>query len=128
MYSSSRSREPIIMQGSGAEFMNSSSVKSICCTVDIFIAFNIINKIHSPYLVSSVHIYPPHSQEASLKRLFCSILTRSFWLLIMLMPHAGIAGQTIVAAVDEDIIADYQLFIGARDPLQIDYYGGVGAR
>ena len=70
----------------------------------------------------------PHSQEASLKRLFCSMLTRSFWLLVMLMPHAGIAGQTIVAAVDEDIIADYQLFIGARDPLQIDYYGGVGAR
>jgi hypothetical protein len=63
-----------------------------------------------------------------LKQLLCSILARSYWLLIMLVPHAGIAGQTIVAAVDEDIIADYQLFVGARDPIQIDYFGGVGAR
>jgi len=46
----------------------------------------------------------------------------------MLVPQAGIAGETIVAAVDEDIIADYQLFVGQRDPLYIDYFGGAGAR
>lgn len=63
-----------------------------------------------------------------MKQLLYSILTRSYWLLIMLVPHAGIAGQTIVAAVDEDIIADYQLFVGQRDPLYIDYFGGAGAR
>lgn len=44
------------------------------------------------------------------------------------MPQTGIAEQTIVAAVDEDIIADYQLFVGERDPLLIDYFGGPGAR
>ncbi len=63
-----------------------------------------------------------------MKRLFCTIVMRCYWLVIMLMPHTGIAGQTIVAAVDEDIIADYQLFVGARDPLQINYFGGAGAR
>lgn len=63
-----------------------------------------------------------------MKKLFCSMLTRSYWLLILLVPHSAIAGQTIVAAVDEDIIADYQLFVGTRDPLQIDYFGGAGAR
>ncbi len=37
------------------------------------------------------------------------------------MPQAGIAQQTIVVAVGEDIIADYQLFVGERDPLLIDF-------
>lgn len=46
-------------------------------------------------------------------------------LLITLLSHAG---NTIVAAVDEDIIADYQLFIGTRDPISVTYYGGPGAR
>jgi len=69
-----------------------------------------------------------------LKRLLHSILTRCHWLsiavvmLITLIPHSSIAEQTIVAAVDEDIIADYQLFVGERDPLLIDYFGGPGAR
>lgn len=49
-------------------------------------------------------------------------------MLIVFMPKTAIAEQTIVAAVDEDIIADYQLFVGERDPLLIDYYGGPGAR
>lgn len=38
------------------------------------------------------------------------------------------AGNTITAAVDEDIIADYQLFIGNRDPITVSYFGGAGAR
>ena len=63
-----------------------------------------------------------------MKQLFRSILAHSYWLLLTVMPHAGIAEQTIVAAVDEDIIADYQLFVGERDPLLINYYGGPGAR
>lgn len=69
-----------------------------------------------------------------MKRLLHSILTRCHWLsiavvmLITLIPHSSIAEQTIVAAVDEDIIADYQLFVGERDPLLIDYFGGPGAR
>lgn len=63
-----------------------------------------------------------------MKRLFRSILAHSYWLLITVIPITGVAGQTIVAAVDEDIIADYQLFVGERDPLLIDYYGGPGAR
>lgn len=46
-------------------------------------------------------------------------------LLIAVFSHAS---NTITAAVDEDIIADYQLFIGDRDPITIDYYGGPGAR
>ncbi len=46
-------------------------------------------------------------------------------LLLALLSHAG---NTITAAVDEDIIADYQLFAGERDPLSINYYGGLGAR
>ncbi|WP_062063638.1 hypothetical protein [Cellvibrio sp. OA-2007] len=46
-------------------------------------------------------------------------------LLITLLSHTG---NTITAAVDEDIIADYQLFVGERDPLSINYYGGPGAR
>lgn len=46
-------------------------------------------------------------------------------LLITLFCHAG---NTITAAVDEDIIADYQLFIGERDPISVNYYGGLGAR
>ncbi|WP_323815988.1 hypothetical protein [Cellvibrio sp. NN19] len=46
-------------------------------------------------------------------------------LLITLVCHAG---NTITAAVDEDIIADYQLFIGERDPISVTYYGGAGAR
>jgi hypothetical protein len=38
------------------------------------------------------------------------------------------AGQTITAAVDEDIITDYQLFVGERDPLAITHFRGPGAR
>jgi hypothetical protein len=38
------------------------------------------------------------------------------------------AGQTITAAVDEDIIIDYQLFVGERDPLTITHFSGPGAR
>lgn len=49
-------------------------------------------------------------------------------MLITMLPKAGIADQTVVAAVNEDIIADYQLFVGTRDPLQINYFGGAGAR
>lgn len=45
--------------------------------------------------------------------------------LIALLSHAG---NTITAAVDEDIIADYQLFIGDRDPIDIEHFGGPGAR
>lgn len=70
-----------------------------------------------------------------MKRLLRSILAHHHhWLsavvvmLIMVIPQAGIADQTIVAAVDEDIIADYQLFVGERDPLLINYFGGPGAR
>jgi hypothetical protein len=69
-----------------------------------------------------------------LKQLLGSILTHHHWLsvavvmLITVIPQNGIAEQTIVAAVDEDIIADYQLFVGERDPLLINYFGGPGAR
>lgn len=69
-----------------------------------------------------------------MKQLLRSILAHHHWLsaavvvLMMVMPQTGIADQTIVAAVDEDIIADYQLFVGERDPLLIDYFGGPGAR
>lgn len=63
-----------------------------------------------------------------MKQLFRSILAHSYWLLITVIPCTGVAEQTIVAAVDEDIIADYQLFVGERDPLLINYYGGPGAR
>jgi len=55
-------------------------------------------------------------------------LSMALVMLIAVMPKTGIAEQTIIAAVDEDIIADYQLFIGERDPLLINYYGGPGAR
>lgn len=52
------------------------------------------------------------------------------WLLVggLLITVASYAVNTITAAVDEDIIADYQLFIGDRDPIAIDYFGGPGAR
>lgn len=70
-----------------------------------------------------------------MKQLLRSILAHHrYWLsmamviLISVIPTTCIAEQTIVAAVDEDIIADYQLFVGERDPLQINYYGGPGAR
>lgn len=46
-------------------------------------------------------------------------------LLITLLCHAS---NTVTAAVDEDIIADYQLFVGDRDPININYFGGPGAR
>lgn len=36
--------------------------------------------------------------------------------------------NTITAAVDEDIIPDYQLFVGDRDPIDINFYAGPGAR
>lgn len=38
------------------------------------------------------------------------------------------AGGTVTAVVDEDIIADYHLFVGDRDPLDIQYFAGPGAR
>lgn len=70
-----------------------------------------------------------------MKQLIRSILAHNrYWLsmsVVLLMaaiPQAVIANATIVAAVDEDIIADYQLFVGERDPLLIDYFGGPGAR
>lgn len=69
-----------------------------------------------------------------MKIIFGSIVVRCYWqrlallLLIAVMPAAGIAEQTVVAAVNEDIITDYHLFVGTRDPLQITYYGGAGAR
>ncbi len=68
-----------------------------------------------------------------LKRLLHFTFVRRYWLqisvaLITLMTHSGIAAKTIVVAVDEDNIADYQLFVGDRDPLLIDFYGGPGAR
>lgn len=46
----------------------------------------------------------------------------------LLLTLAAHAGNTITAAVDEDIIADYQLFIGERDPISVAYFGGPGAR
>lgn len=58
-------------------------------------------------------------------RLFVQFFCVIGGLLITLFSHAG---NTITAAVDEDIIADYQLFIGDRDPISITYYGGAGAR
>ncbi|PUA26771.1 MAG: hypothetical protein B0W54_23865 [Cellvibrio sp. 79] len=60
-----------------------------------------------------------------LLRLFISISGVICGLLITLLCHAG---NTITAAVDEDIIADYQLFIGDRDPIDIEHFGGPGAR
>lgn len=47
-------------------------------------------------------------------------------LLINLQPC--FAAHTISAAVDQDVIADYQLFVGKRDPLTIDQFSGPGAR
>lgn len=69
-----------------------------------------------------------------MKQLLGSILTHHYCLsvaivmLITVIPQHSIAEQTIVAAVDEDIIADYQLFVGERDPLLINHFGGIGAR
>lgn len=48
--------------------------------------------------------------------------------LILSLPHAGNASQAIIVAVDEDMIKDYELFVGERDPLLINYFGGSGAR
>lgn len=56
------------------------------------------------------------------------------WLVMMVIvlmaavSQATSASATIVAVVDEDIIADYQLFVNERDPLLINYFGGPGAR
>ncbi len=58
-------------------------------------------------------------------RLFVRIISVICGLLITHLCHAG---NTITAAVDEDIIADYQLFIGDRDPINIEHFGGPGAR
>lgn len=68
-----------------------------------------------------------------MNRLLRSILAQGYWTsvaatLIFTIPSMAIASTTIVAAVDEDIITDYHLFVGERDPLLIDYYGGPGAR
>jgi hypothetical protein len=48
--------------------------------------------------------------------------------IMLIAAPAANASATIVAAVNEDIIVDYQLFVGERDPLLIDYFGGPGAR
>lgn len=48
--------------------------------------------------------------------------------LMLLVAVPCLAGQTLTAAVDEDIIADYQLFVGERDPLDIIHFSGPGAR
>jgi hypothetical protein len=45
-----------------------------------------------------------------------------------LLSLPGAAANTVTAVVDEDIIIDYQLFIGDRDPLTVNYYGGPSAR
>ncbi|HCS65557.1 MAG TPA: hypothetical protein DIW64_16670 [Cellvibrio sp.] len=68
-----------------------------------------------------------------MKRLLRSILAQGYWIsvavaLIFTYPQLAVASSTIVAAVDEDIITDYHLFVGERDPLLIDYFGGPGAR
>lgn len=69
-----------------------------------------------------------------MNKFFSSIVVRCYWqrltllMLITVIPAVGAANQTIVAAVDEDIITDYQLFVGERDPLLINYFGGPGAR
>lgn len=60
-----------------------------------------------------------------LLKLFASIIGVICGLLITLLCCAS---NTITAAVDEDIIADYQLFIGDRDPIDIEHFGGPGAR
>ncbi len=67
-------------------------------------------------------------KENRLKRLTRSILAHLYWLLIAVVPQSGAAGQAIIAVADEDIIADYELFVGDRDPLKITYYGGPNAR
>lgn len=46
------------------------------------------------------------------------------WLTI----QSCLAGQTISAAVDEDLILDYQLFVGKSDPLKISNFKGPGSR
>ncbi len=48
--------------------------------------------------------------------------------LVLLGAESCFAGKTLTAAVDEDIIADYHLFVGDRDPLDITHFGGPGAR
>lgn len=68
-----------------------------------------------------------------MNRLLRSILAQGYWIsvavaLIFTIPQMVIASPTIVAAVDEDIITDYHLFVGERDPLLIDFFGGPGAR
>jgi len=57
-----------------------------------------------------------------------NILGILFSVCSLLFAFTCTAANTIIAAADEDIIADYQLFVGNRDPLTIDYYGGAGAR
>ena len=52
----------------------------------------------------------------------CSVILGS------LVTCLSLAGNTITAAVNEDIIADYHLFVGERDPISIEYFGGPGAR
>lgn len=66
-----------------------------------------------------------HSQRSILLRRLVRIVCVTCGLLVSL--H-GFAGNTITAVVDEDIIADYHLFIGNRDPIDIRYFDGPGAR
>lgn len=56
---------------------------------------------------------------------FATTLTALVALLVALPCWAG---NTVTAVVDEDIIADYHLFVGERDPLDIQYFSGPGAR
>lgn len=49
-------------------------------------------------------------------------------LLLLLLSLPGSAASIITAAIDEDIIADYELFVGQRDPLSITHFSGPGAR
>lgn len=58
-----------------------------------------------------------------------NVFARFFCLVSGLLLAAVCQGSnTITAVVDEDIIPDYQLFVGDRDPVAINFYGGPGAR
>jgi len=101
----------------------------------VLIAFSTNNKNCHQYLVLQI----PHLDVCKganwLKKIICSLfMHQRHWLLVAVIllvtatPNTVLASNTIVAAVDEDIIADYQLFVGERDPLLINYFGGPGAR
>lgn len=66
---------------------------------------------------------PP--QRRTLLRVLANLYSLIIGLLLAAICNAG---NTIVAAVNEDVMVDYQLFVGDRDPLAIDHYGGPNAR